>query len=345
MSINFLEPYSARGWPLIVAEIGANYGGMDVMQAMVRAAAACGVDMVKFQTYRAETIAAPDSFFTFEDGSRVSQFDFFKSHELSEQDHEQLNALCQELGLRWTSTPSHITDLNLLERFDLICYKTGSDDITNLPFLRNVAEKGRPMLVSTGMCTMQEIEAAVEAITSTGNRQLVLLHCVVSYPSRPEDANLRVITTLQEKFGLPVGLSDHTQDEFTSVLATQMGAAVIEKHLTLDHALKLPDHEASLDPAQFTRLVERVRLVPQALGDGRKRILPTEEKWREAARKSIFSLAQVPAGKVIQAEDLVLRRPSSGLHPHLLDNVIGKVAIHDIPANTLISWDMLSVGS
>ncbi|HEY8119603.1 MAG TPA: N-acetylneuraminate synthase family protein [Methylophilaceae bacterium] len=342
MSIKFLEPYLQRGSPLIIAEIGANYGGMDVVRAMVRGAAACGVDMVKFQTYRAETIAAPDSFFTFEDGSRVSQFDFFKKYELSKQHHEQLNTLCQELGLRWTSTPSHISDLDLLERFDLPCYKTGSDDITNLPFLRDIAAKGRPMLVSTGMCTMQEIEAAVEAITAVGNNQLILLHCVVSYPSRPEDANLNVIKTLQEKFGFPVGLSDHTPNEFTSVLATQMGAVVIEKHFTLDHALKLPDHEASLDPTEFSKLVERVRLVSQALGDGQKRILPTEEKWREAARKSIFSLGQISRGKVIQPEDMVLRRPSSGLHPHLLDQIVGKVAIQDIPPNTPITWDMLS---
>ena len=144
-------------------------------------------------------------------------------------------------------------DLDMLERFDLPCYKTGSDDITNLPFLRNVAEKGRPMLVSTGMCTMQEIEAAVEVITGTGNSQLVLLHCVVSYPSRPEDANLRVIPALQQKFGLPVGLSDHTQDEFTSVLATQMGAAVIEKHLTLDHAHVEGQWQTAQDLGRLTR--------------------------------------------------------------------------------------------
>lgn len=340
MDSQFFENLKQRDCPLIIAEIGAKYASMDIMQDMVRAAAACGVDMVKFQTYRAETIATPGSFFTFEDGSQVAQYDFFKKYELGEQDHETLHALCQTLNMSWTSTPSHVTDLDLLERFDLPCYKTGSDDLTNVPFLRAIAEKGRPMLVSTGMCSMQEIEVAVETILATGNRQLVLLHCVVSYPSRPEDANLRVIETLQKAFGLPIGLSDHTQDEFTSVLATQLGAVVIEKHLTLDHALKLPDHEASLDPAQFGRLVERVRMVPKALGDGVKRILPTEEKWREAARKSIFSAKAVAAGQVIQASDLMLRRPSTGIHPHHFDEIVGQVALQDIPAHTPVSWAM-----
>jgi N,N'-diacetyllegionaminate synthase len=341
MNGGFFNALQRPGHPLIIAEIGAKYGSMQTMQDMVRAAAACGVDMVKFQTYRAETIAMPGHDFTMEDGSKVSQFDFFKRHELTADDHALLDGLCKELGIGWTSTPSHVADLELLERFDLPCYKTGSDDLTNIPFLRAIAQKGRPMLVSTGMCSLEEIAVAVKTIFATGNEQLVLLHCVVSYPSRAEDANLRVIETLKNEFGVPVGLSDHTQDEFTSVLATQMGAVVIEKHLTLDHAMKLPDHEASLDPAQFRRLVEQVRRVPLALGDGIKRILPTEEKWRAAARKSIFSAKPIRKGQLITADDLMLRRPSTGLHPHHFDEIVGQVAQQDIPGDTEIRWDMV----
>lgn len=326
--------------PLVIAEIGANYGGIEIVKQMIRAAKICGADMVKFQTYRAETIATPGSYFTFEDGSRVSQFDFFKAYELTKEDHDVLDALCKELGIQWLSTPSHSTDLELLEKYDLPFYKTGSDDLTNLPFLRTIAETGRPMLVSTGMCTLGEIEAAVDTVLATGNQQLVLLHCVVSYPSKPEDANLRVIETLQKAFGLPVGLSDHTQDEFTSILATQMGAAVIEKHFTLNHALKLPDHEASLDPTQFGRLVERVKLVSKALGDGVKRILPTEQKWRQAARKSLFAAVDISAGTVITEQHIAIRRPSEGIHPHHLPLILGRVAKTFIPAGTLIQWNM-----
>lgn len=338
---DFFNKISNAEAPLIIAEIGANYGGIEVVQKMVSAAVGCGVDMVKFQTYRADTIATPGSFFTFEDGSRVSQYEFFKAYELSPAHHELIDELCRKLNIKWTSTPSHVTDLDLLERFDLPCYKTGSDDLTNLPFLKAIAEKGRPMLVSTGMCSLAEIEAAVDTIFSTGNQELILLHCVVSYPSRIEDANLRVIETLRKAFGVPIGLSDHTQDEFTSVLATQIGVAVIEKHFTLDHGLKLPDHEASLDPVQFRRLVERVRMVPQALGDGVKHIQATEEKWRKAARKSLFAAVDIPEGAIIVESHIAIRRPSDGIHPHHLPLILGRKAKVFITAGTLIDWDMV----
>ncbi|MNY11871.1 N,N'-diacetyllegionaminic acid synthase [compost metagenome] len=157
----------------------------------------------------------------------------------------------------------------------------------------------------------------------------------------PEDANLRAIETLRRAFNVPVGLSDHTQDEFTSILATQLGAVVIEKHLTLDHALGLPDHQASLDPTEFKRLVERVRLVPRALGTGSKVIMETERKWREAARKSLFSSRPIRAGETIGAVDLTIRRPSNGIHPHHLDLIIGRQAKVDIAANTLLEWGMI----
>jgi hypothetical protein len=338
---SFFSDLLKRKSPLIIAEIGANYGGIDTMKAMVNAAAVCGVDMVKFQTYRAETISTPGSYFTMEDGSELSQYDFFKAYELGKEEHEILNSLCVQIGVDWTSTPSHISDLDLLEKYNLPCYKTGSDDLTNLPFLRAVAEKGRPMLVSTGMCSLGEIEAAVKTIFLTGNQQLVLLHCVVSYPSRIEDANLRVIETLRNAFGVPIGLSDHTQDEFTSILATQMGAVVIEKHFTLDHALGLPDHEASLNPEQFRKLVERVRMVPNALGSGVKYILPTEEKWRKAARKSLYAAIDITEGLKICEEHIAIRRPSDGIHPHHLPLLIGRIAKESIPAGSLIKWEMV----
>jgi len=326
--------------PLVIAEIGANYGGIEIVKKMVSAAVGCGADMVKFQTYCAETIATPGSYFTFEDGRRVSQYDFFKANELSAADHDVLDGLCKELGIPWLSTPSHENDLALLEKYDLPFYKTGSDDLTNLPFLRAIAEKGRAMFVSTGMCSLSEVEAAVETILATGNEKLVLLHCVVSYPLRPEDANLKVIETLQKAFGLPVGLSDHTPDEFTSILATQMGAVVIEKHFTLDHALNLPDHEASLDPIEFKRLVESVKLVHKALGTGIKSVLPTEQKWRKAARKSLFAAEDIPGGSLIAEHHITIRRPSDGLHPHYLPLLLGRTAKVFIPAGTLIQWDM-----
>ncbi len=335
----FLDRFARR--PVLIAEIGARYAPMETLCEMVTAAQGAGADLVKFQTYRAETISTPGATFTFEDGSVVSQFDFFKAYELTAEDHRTLDAHCGDRGIGWISTPSHREDLALLERFDPIAYKTGSDDVTNLPFLRAIAETGRPILVSTGMATLGEVEAAVEAIRAAGNDQFILLHCVVSYPARAEDANLRVIETFRNAFGVPVGLSDHTTDGLTSILATQMGACVIEKHFCMDYALNLPDSQAALDTAGWAEMIRQVRRVGPALGDGVKRILPTEEKWRKAARKSIFALRPIAAGEVIAEDALTIRRPSDGLHPHLLPMVVGRRARVDIAAGALITLDML----
>jgi N,N'-diacetyllegionaminate synthase len=337
-----IDLFAQRENPIIIAEIGAKYAPMSVMKDMVLKSQESGADLVKFQTYTANTIATEGSHFTMEDGSTISQMDFFRIHELTVDDHNELDLYCKSIGIQWISTPSHETDLDLLEKFSPIAYKTGSDDLTNIPFLRKIAEKKRPMILSTGMCTLSEIERSVETVVRSGLDKIILLHCVVSYPSRPEDANLKVITTLQKAFGLPVGLSDHTQDELTSILATQMGAVIIEKHFTLDHAMKLPDHEASLDPAQFKILTERVKMVRRAMGTGVKSILPTEEKWRNAARKSIFAKRDVKRGEVLRDSDLEIRRPAAGLHPHYFDLILGKTAAADIESGTMLDFSMIS---
>lgn len=331
--------------PLIVAELGAKYANIGLMKQMIRSAKDCGADIVKFQTYQAKTISTPKGFFRRNDGSRVRQHDFFKMHELTRADHEKLIHYCKKIDMNWFSTPSHPRDVELLETFDPIGYKIGSDDLTNLPLLEYVAKKKRSMVVSTGMSTLGEVEKAVETVLGAGNKQLILLHCVVSYPSKPKDANLRVIETLRKSFGLPVGLSDHTPDEFTSILAAQLGAVIIEKHFTLDHALGLPDHESALDPAAFKKLVERVRLVPQALGTGVKSILKIEKKWRVAARKSIVSARKIGKGKVIQPRDLILLRPGDGIHPHHLDLVVNRRAACNIPEGVPLSWSMLDLSA
>lgn len=338
---DFFKDLGSRLSPLIIAEIGAKYGDIDTVERMVKSAVESGADMVKFQTYKAETIATPGSFFTFEDGSKVSQFEFFKQHELTDKDHDRLSRLCMDLGIRWTSTPSHTSDLELLERYDLSCYKTGSDDLTNLRFLSQIAEKKRPMIVSTGMCSLSEIEAAIAAITEQGNENIILLHCVVSYPSKAEDANLRMIETLKKAFGFPVGLSDHTTDELTSVIAASLGAIIIEKHFTLDHSLHLPDHQASLDPFEFATMVRKVRLVNKALGSGIKVISETEKKWRNAARKSLVASRDIQQGDVITDADIEIRRPATGLHPHRLKDVVGMKAKEKIEANSLIKMENL----
>jgi N,N'-diacetyllegionaminate synthase len=313
-----------RGYPLVVAEIGAKYAALEVLTGAISAARRCGVDLVKFQSFTADAIATPEARMRTPEGRDVSQREFFKQYELSRSDHEALIGFCRHIGIGWFSTPSSRADVDLLEQFAPICYKTGSDDLTNLPLLRYIAQTGRPMVVSTGMSTMAEVEKAVETIRGAGNSAIVLLHCVVSYPSRPEDANLRAIGTLRERFGLPVGLSDHTTDEYTSVLAAAMGAEMIEKHFTPDHALKLQDDEASLDPEAMARLVQRVALVPKALGDGVKRVQDAEKTWRAAARKSLFAARDIAAGEPIRMEDLVVLRPAVGIGADDIEKVLGR---------------------
>ncbi len=337
--MTFFARFATR--PVIIAELGAKYAPMDVIERTIVAAKRAGADLVKFQTYRADTLATPGSTFTLEDGAVVSQHDFFARYELTLEDHERIDACCREHGIGWLSTPSHGDDVALLERFDPIAYKTGSDELTNLSFLRLIAEKGRPMIVATGMSTLAEVERAVAAIVATGNEQLVLLHAVTSYPSTIESANLRAIETLARAFGFPVGLSDHTVDELTSVLATALGAAVIEKHVVLDHALGLPDDQASLDPEELARLVERVRLTPRALGDGIKRPQASELKWRSAARKSLHATRNIARGEVILEGDVTVRRPAQGIAPEHLEVVLGRSAQQAILAGAAISWDMV----
>ena len=336
-----IDFFEKREVPIFIAELGAKYADMEILTGMVKQAKAAGANMVKFQTYEAETISTPGSIFTMEDGSKVSQFDFFKAYELSKADHDILIAVCKIEGIEWFSTPSHPRDVKLLEELGTKYYKLGSDDLTNTPFIKHISSFQKPLLLSTGMCVLGEIEKAIDAFFTTGNKQLVLLHCVVSYPAKPEDANLRVIETLKKAFGLPVGLSDHTQGEFTSILAAQMGVCLIEKHFTPDHAMKLPDHQASLDPEQFKKMTDSVKLVNCTLGDGVKRILKTEEKWRKSARKSIFTTRAIKKGEIITADDLCMRRPSDGIHPHYFDLIIGRAAVRDIEENALLTWDMV----
>ncbi|MSP24321.1 MAG: N-acylneuraminate-9-phosphate synthase [Myxococcales bacterium] len=336
--MSFLESFPDK--PVIIAELGAKYAAMDILERTVHAAKEAGADLVKFQTFRAATLAQPDATFRLADGREVSQYEFFANYELSLADHERLDACCREARIGWLSTPSHPDDVALLERFEPIAYKTGSDDLTNIPFLRQLAERGRPMIVSTGMASIAEVERAVDAIVAAKNQQLILLHAVTSYPAMSETANLRAIETLRCAFGFPVGLSDHTPDELTSVLATALGAVVIEKHFVLDHALKLPDDEAALDPQEFAHLVKRVRLTPKALGTGVKVPVASELEWRTRARKSLHASCDIARGQSIGPGDVAVRRPATGIAPEHFEVVVGRQARRDIAAGEPLTWNM-----
>ena len=321
----------------VIAEIGANFFNTEEAFAMIDAAVEAGADAIKVQTFRAETLSAPGAMFTFEDGSRVSQREYWKAREIGEQLHRELKEYTERHGLIFFSTPSFDEDVDLLERVGVLLHKIGSDDLTNAPFLKRVAARGRPVILSTGMCTLDEIAESVRAIETTGNEQLILLHCLVGYPAPAEDANLKAIETLQRAFGYLVGFSDHTLSSMAACLAVSLGAVVVERHLTLDRARGGPDDLVASDPAGFKQYVRDVRKVPTLLGDGVKRIMPGEVKWREAGRKSIVAACRIKAGDTITEEKITIKRPASGLHPKFLSQVIGATAKRDLQENDLVS--------
>lgn len=325
----------------IVSEIGAMYEDIEGMKALIKASKEAGADAVKIQTFRAETIVLPGAEFEFEDGSKMSQFDFFKQFEISRDDHKVLFDYARELGITMFSTPSYYDDVDFLVKLGVPAFKTGSDDLTNYPFLEYIARKGKPMIVSTGMATLAEVGEAVSTILETGNDQLVLLHCTVSYPPEPQFANLHIIKTLEQAFDVPVGYSDHVFGIFSSVLAASMGACVIEKHVTLDRKLKRADYQVSLEPSELKEMVAQIRLTPVLQGSSVKKVYPPEEKWRRNGRKSLVAARNMRKGELLQKDDLKIIRPGTGIHPRYMHMVVGKTLKKDVFENEIIPDDAL----
>jgi len=323
----------------IISEIGAMYEDLNGMKKLIKASKNAGADAVKLQTYKAETIALPGSTFEFEDGSTMSQFNFFKKYEITDDDHATLFDYAKNLGIIIFSTPSHVDDVDLLDELGAPAFKTGSDDLTNYPFLEYIAEKGKPMIVSTGMSNISEVDKAVDTVRKTGNDQLILLHCTVSYPVSPKFANLNIINTLHQAFNLPVGYSDHVSGIFSSVLATSMGACVIEKHFTLDRSLKRADYQVSLEPPELQKMIEQIRLIPILKGKSIKKTYPNEEKWRKNARKSITASKDIKKGERLDYNNLKIIRPGTGIHPKYLTFLIGRTLLKDINKNEIIPED------
>jgi len=327
----------------VIAEAGVNHNGdLQLARDLVRIAARAGADAIKFQTFSADrlvTATAPKAGYQADrTGAGESQHDMLERLELSAADHRELMAECAKEGILFLSSAFDEQSADLLEELKVVAYKVPSGEITNLPFLRHLAAKRRPLLVSTGMSTMEEIGEALEAI---GRVPVVLLHCTSLYPSPPEASNLRAMDSMRAKFKVPVGYSDHTDGIWISLAAVALGADMIEKHLTTDRDLPGPDHAASLDPSGFRSLVEGIREVESARGDGVKRPLPEEAATAAAARKSIVAATDIAAGTPIEREMLTVMRPGTGLPPGRLDWVVGRKAKTAIPSGSVITEDMV----
>jgi N,N'-diacetyllegionaminate synthase len=327
---------------LIIAEAGVNHNG-DVRLAhrLIDTAAEAGADAVKFQSFITEELITPEApkadYQVETTGDPGSQYKMLKALELSADDQAKLKAHCEQVGILYLCTPYENVSVDILDRLDVAAFKIASTDTTNIPFLRYVASKGRPVLLATGMSTLSEVEQAVDSLRAGGlDSKIIILHCTSEYPAAVGEANLRAILTMQRAFACPVGFSDHTAGIGASPWAVAVGACVIEKHFTLDHNMAGPDHRSSLEPDELAVLVRTVRDVEAALGDGIKRPMPSELPNKPLMQKSLVAKRNIHAGEIITPNDLTCKRPVVGLLPSWFDHVIGKRAAVDIPKDGVL---------
>lgn len=328
---------------LIIAEAGVNHNGdLEMARQLVAAAAAAGADIVKFQTFSARKLvtsgAAKAAYQIATTGNDEGQFDMIRKLELSRQDHEVLIDECRRHGIRFFSTAFDTGSFDMLMDMGLDQVKVPSGELTNLPLLRHMTRHGLPVMLSTGMATLGEVEAAVDVIERNGTprERITVLHCTTEYPAPMQDVNLRAMLSMKAAFGVEVGYSDHTPGIEIPVAAVALGATIIEKHFTLDCNLPGPDHKASLEPDRFKAMVDAIRNVEIALGDGIKRPSASEIKNKPIARKSLVAARHIRAGERFSAENLAAKRPGTGISPMQWDAVIGRVAVRDFQADELI---------
>jgi N-acetylneuraminate synthase/N,N'-diacetyllegionaminate synthase len=329
----------------IIAEAGVNHNGdINLAKKLIDVAKDAGVDAVKFQTFKAENVVVKDAQkaeYQKETTGKGSQYAMIKKLELIDYDFKELADYAKENDILFLSSPFDKESVDLLDEINVPVFKVASGEITNFPLLKHIAEKGKPIILSTGMATLGEIEDALRVIRGVGVDDVVLLHCVTSYPAKMEDVNLRVIKTLKLAFELPVGFSDHTPGIIVPIAAVSLGAVVIEKHFTLDKNLPGPDHKASLEPDELKEMVVAIRDVEKALGDGIKLPTKEEEKIKKVARRSVVAKIDIPQGTTIAEDMLDVKRPGIGIAPKYIDIIVGKKAEENIRKDEIVTWKMV----
>lgn len=324
----------------IIAEAGVNHNGsLDLACRLVDAAKAAGADCVKFQTFRSENLvshSAQKAAYQQDTTGSGSQINMLKKLELSYHEFLALKAYCDKAGISFLSTPFDLESIDFLNSIDMPFWKIPSGEVTNLPYLLALARTGKPVVMSTGMCEMAEIRAAVDLLQENGTKEIRLLHCNTEYPTPYEDVNLRAMRTMREDFGLEVGYSDHTRGIEVPVAAVALGATIIEKHFTLDRNMEGPDHRASLEPDELAAMVSAIRHIEKALGSGDKTPSPSEMKNINVARKSIVAQKEIKAGEMFTEENITVKRPGTGISPMKWFEVLGAKAPRDFHEDELI---------
>ena len=340
------SPHIGANQPcFIIAEAGVNHNGdIDIALRMVDVALEAGADAVKFQTFSAERLVSPRApmaqYQLAATGIGDSQLEMLQRLELSRADYRRLVGHCAEAGILFLSTPFDEQSVELLTEFGVSAFKVGSGDVTNVFLIERIASKQKPIIMSTGMATLGEIETALNVISHSGGHEVVLLHCVSSYPTTPADANLRTMQTLAAAFGKPVGYSDHTLGNEVTLAAVALGAAVIEKHFTLDHTLLGPDHRISAEPADLKNLVQGIRKVESAMGTGRKDEVLCEADVARAARRSLAAKTHIAKGETLSRANVTALRPGTGLPPAFLQYLLGRALRRDVQPNEILTLDI-----
>jgi N-acetylneuraminate synthase/N,N'-diacetyllegionaminate synthase len=348
MHISIHNRMIGDGHPVFfIAEAGVNHNGsLDLAKALVDTAVAAGADAVKFQTFKTEALntrnAPKASYHTETTGPDEEQswFDLLKTQELSPEAHKVLVDYCGEKGILFLSTPYDEESADLLDDLKVPAFKLASTDTTNLPLLRHIAGKHKPMIISTAMCSWDDVQQAVKTIRDSGLNELIVLQCTGNYPSALQDSHLRVMQMYRENLNCLVGYSDHTVEMINPVAATAMGACVYEKHITLDKSLPGPDHRASLSPAELTQTISQIRQTEKALGLSKKVILDSEKDNKLKLQKSMVAARDLATGETLSADMVVMKRPGNGLRPAELDTYLGRRLTKNVYADTLLSSDM-----
>lgn len=329
----------------IIAEAGVNHNGdINIAKKLIDAACEAGADAVKFQTFKAENLAtpnAPKAEYQKQTTGSGNQFEMLRKLELSFEEHIDLKKYCDKKGIIFLSTPFDFESVDLLEKVGVQYYKISSGDLTNIPLLKYVAKLQKPMIVSTGMANLGEVEIAVKAIKEYMNKNLYLLHCTSNYPTMYEDVNLNAMVTLKNAFKVPVGYSDHTVGIEVPIAAAAIGAKIIEKHFTLDRHMEGPDHRASLEPDELERMVKGIRNVERAFGDGIKRCNKSEENTKKIARKSIVVKTNLKKGQKLSFNDITFKRPEIGIKPVYANVIVGKKLTRNLDKDELITFDSI----
>jgi N,N'-diacetyllegionaminate synthase len=328
---------------LVIAEAGVNHNGdIDLAFKLVDAAARAGADLVKFQTFRAQSLVTPDArkavYQERRTGAEESQLDMLRRLELDDNAHRQLKAHCQACGIGFLSTGFDSESVDFLLELGVNWLKIPSGEITNLPYLRHIGRAGKQVILSTGMADMDETEQAIVALEAAGTSRsaITVLHCTTEYPAPMASVNLRAMLTLRDVLGVRVGYSDHTRGIEVAVAAVALGACVFEKHFTLDRGLPGPDHQASLEPDELAAMVSSIRNIEVALGDGVKQASEVELSNRDVVRKSLVALRPIQCGENFSFENVTAKRPGTGLSPMRWDEIMGRKAPRDFVVDEMI---------